>query len=446
MRPNAMKDELLHISDKIIKGLKKKGADDVIVISTKSDKLMVRFSDNKVTVSQSWNTMGAEALSIFGKRKVISSFGNLQEDALRRSIERAAKEAEFASDSAKFEPLPKGRKFEDRFTDSQVDVDAVNDQLSIAVNAALRNGAERVAGVFTATIGNTSLLSTGGAEGYSEKSVYELNIRGFNGEASGQGLSCGTKISKLVPERAGTEAGIYAKEGKTTIEWHAGKYCVILGQIICANLLEAVGDASSAFNIEAGISCLEGKLGKQALSKKLTIVDDGSDETALNSRMFDDEGVPTKKNTIVEDGVLRKYLHNTETAKRFGTKSTGNAGWINPSPWNLQVNAGNFSHEEMLDGLKDGVYMVSNWYTRFQNYGTGDFSTICRDGTFLVRNGEIKGAIKGARVSDNLLRVFNSVDVMGKERRWIHWWEVDMPTLLPAMMVSEVNLTKAQEK
>ena len=180
-------------------------------------------------------------------------------------------------------------------------------------------------------------------------------------------------------------------------------------------------------------------------SEDLTMVDDGPGDEGLGTRVFDAEGVPTKRTVLLDKGTLKTYLHNSKTARKFNTQSTGNAGWIDPSPWNLVVDGGTLSFGEALRELGNGIYMVSNWYTRFQNYSTGDFSTICRDGTFLVEKGEITGALKGVRVSDNLLRMFSSVKAMCRDRKWVRWWEVRIPTLLPAMIISDVTLTKAQE-
>ncbi|MDD1776265.1 MAG: TldD/PmbA family protein, partial [Candidatus Methanomethylicus sp.] len=237
-----------------------------------------------------------------------------------------------------------------------------------------------------------------------------------------------------------------SKEGTRLAKWSEGKHDVLFGQIIAANLLESIGHASSAFSVESGTSCLANKLGKKVTSSDVTIIDDGSNPEMINSRAFDDEGTPTKRNVIVKEGILKTYLHNSETAKRFNTVSTGNGGWIAPVPWNLEINSGKLSMDEMFATLNNGIYAVSNWYTRFQNYSTGDFSTICRDGTFLVEGGEIKGALKGVRISDNLLRTFSAVKGMGNHRKWVHWWEVRLPVLLPSMVVSDVSLTKAQER
>jgi PmbA protein len=192
------------------------------------------------------------------------------------------------------------------------------------------------------------------------------------------------------------------------------------------------------------MSSLASRLGQKVISGEISMTDDGASEDALNSRSFDDEGTPTKPNVLVDRGVLISYLHNSTTAKRFNVSSTGNAGWIRPSAWSLVVGGGDFGFDELLEELKNGVFMVSNWYTRFQNYSTGDFSTISRDGAFLVKEGEVVGAIKGVRISDNLIRLFSAVDRVGSEREWIKWWEVRTPIKMPALISRQVTLTSAQ--
>ena len=102
-------------------------------------------------------------------------------------------------------------------------------------------------------------------------------------------------------------------------------------------------------------------------------------------RVFDDEGTPTQSTKIIEGGVLTSYLHNLTTAKRFKTESTGNAGWIEPDAWNLEVGHGDSGYSEMVKEMKRGMSLTSNWYTRFTNYRTGEFSTVPRDGNISGR-------------------------------------------------------------
>jgi PmbA protein len=439
------KDGLFSLGERILREMQRRGADEVMVLPSERESMMVRFSNNKVTVVQNWTMAGVDVLSVFGNRRIISRFDDTTEEGLARSLDRVSKAVPMIPESLDLARLPQGRKFADVCNRQKIIPEKISDDVSLAINSALREGAERVSGVFTASLRRDAMVGSNGAEGYDERSSFELNVRAFEDGNSGQSLSCGTKMGELGPERAGEEAGTIVHLAKRTEKWEEGRYDVLLGPIIAANLLEDIGDSCSAFSVEAGTSCLADKIGQQVLSPLIKLEDDGAGEDGLGSRSFDDEGVPTRSNLLIDRGILKTYLHNMTTAKKYNTASTGNAGWIAPGTWNLKVGAGELSIDESLHELKNGIYMVSNWYTRYQNYGTGDFSTICRDGTFLVQNGEIKGALKGARMSDNLLRVFGALKALGKERRWVRWWEVRTPTLIPQMIVADVNLTKAQE-
>lgn len=101
-----------------------------------------------------------------------------------------------------------------------------------------------------------------------------------------------------------------------------------------------------------------------------------------------------------------------------------------PHAWNIVLEPGDYSKEELFSEVKKGIYITNVWYTRFQNYVAGDFSTIPRDGIFLVENGELK-PIRNIRVSDNLQRILESVIALGKELHHIHWWEVNTPVSTP---------------
>ena len=89
--------------------------------------------------------------------------------------------------------------------------------------------------------------------------------------------------------------------------------------------------------------------------------------------------------------------------------------------------------------------MTNTWYTRFQNYAKGDFSTIPRDGIFLVENGEIKQSLKDIRISDNALSLLNNIVGISKERQHVHWWgEADPPSLSPYVLIKNVHVTKSR--
>ncbi|MCS7097701.1 MAG: TldD/PmbA family protein [Candidatus Methanomethyliaceae archaeon] len=433
--------KLFEIGDEVLKGLMNRGMDGAIVLPMKVDRVMIRFSNNKIDVIQNWSVIAVNFLCTLKKRRLIGRIGNITEEGLKRALNMALNVK--LSHEEEFE-IPKGEKLPRKYAKEKLAINKMMDSIGIAIDSALKEGAERVAGIFDGKLISYYILSSNGAEGYDERTSYELNIRAFRGEMSGQGLGCSTSINGINAEKVGRDAGWIVREGKEFLSWNEGKYRMLIGPIIAANLLESLITSASAFYVDIGFSCLANKIGKKIVSEKLTIIDDGSLDEGPNSRQFDDEGIITMQNKIIDNGILMGYLHNSKTAFKFKTKSTGNAGWIAPHPWNILINSGDLSFEEALELVKNGIFVVSNWYTRFQNYSIGDFSTICRDGIFLIEGGEIKGALKGVRISENLLRIFNSVLGICKNRNWIKWWEVRTPVFTPAMVIEDVRITKAQ--
>ena len=99
----------------------------------------------------------------------------------------------------------------------------------------------------------------------------------------------------------------------------------------------------------------------------------------------------------------------------------------------------------MISQIKRGVYLTNIWYTRFQNYHTGDFSTIPRDGAFLIKNGEIVHPIKNIRLSENIINILKSTVALGKDVKQIRGWEVETPTTTPMALVKGLNVTRSEK-
>ncbi|MEM3654018.1 MAG: metallopeptidase TldD-related protein, partial [Candidatus Bathyarchaeia archaeon] len=303
---------------------------------------------------------------------------------------------------------------------------------------------KRVAGTLTAKSIDIFLETSGGASGKDRIKSIEIVVRAFmNDDASGQGISCSKDKKGFDPVKASLEATEIAKLALNPVNVKPNKYDVILGPCVFANLMNEVMASASAFNVDAGLSFFSEKLGSKVANEKFNLIDDPTLPDGLNSRIFDDEGIPTKRTIVIENGILKTYLHNSMSAKKFKTSTTGNAGWIVPTPWNIVVEKGEFSKEELFKTLKNGLYLTNNWYTRFHNYMNGDFSTICRDGAFEVVDGEITQSLKGVRISDNMLRLLKNIYAISKEKYWIKWWEVPIPVLAPFVLIKNVNITTA---
>lgn len=429
---------------------KKVQVDDAVALAVYVRENMVRFANNSVTVVNRIDETELMVYLVKEKRRVIATTSNLQDANIARFVKEL-----FASlrglPAEEFEPLPSkairygptSGGFDKKIENAGGRIPGLAEE---AMTASLKAGGKRSAGVVSASAVSYSILASNGTRGSDSRSGITLNIRSFSdGDASGHGLSCSSTMSEFDPGEAGRRAGEDAKKMRSAVQPEAGEYEVLFSPTVASNLVETVVNASSAFSVDAGTSYLVDKLGKKVASGSLSITDHGELSGALGGRSFDDEGMPTRSTPIIQDGVLKGYLHNLTTARKWKRPTTGNAGIVSPHPWNVEVRAGDSSFDEMVKGIKRGVVLTSNWYTRFKNYRTGEFSTVPRDGAYLVESGRMTKPLKGMRVSDELERLFSSVSSLSKDREWIQWWEVDTPTLCPWLLASGVKITRAYE-
>jgi PmbA protein len=431
-----------------MKVAKRLGVDDAVFLSATGTEQMVRFANDSLTVAK---RIEQKVFSVYlakdGKR-IVGGSTNADREGLQGFVERLHKTMTNLTKDPTYVPLPptarrfdKPGVYDKKLGEAEKEVPEFARQ---AIESATAAGAKRSAGAIEASLVSTHILTSSGTTGQDARSSILLNIRSFTDRnASGHGLSCSANLKGFDPKEAGRRAGEDAKRMLGSKPPEEGTYKVLMSPTVAANLTSLIGGFASAFSVEAGISYLTDKLGKKVASGSFNLTDHGRIDGGLAGRSFDDEGTPTQSTKIIEKGVLKSYLHNLGTAKRFKTKSTGNAGWIEPDPWNLEVGAGDASYEEMVKEMGRGIILTSNWYTRFTNYRTGEFSTVPRDGAFLVEGGKVTGPLSGLRMSDSLERMFSSVLLLSKKREWVQWWEVDDPTLCPWMLVDGVKMTRA---
>jgi len=420
--------------------------DDYSVLLYLDDQAQARFSNNSLTVVNKLLTKELVVYISKGRKRIVGSLSTMNRESVEGFIERLHASMMAGGGESQFPRLPKGPfkySYNGDFDPSVADLDLA-DMSSRAVDAALEAGAKRVAGSLTAGVSTVWIKTSTGAEASEERSRCLLNVRAFTDrDASGHGLSVATTLKEFSPEEAGKVAGENSRAARHPEEVEEGDYSVIFGPTVAANLIQHVGQATSAFNVDAGLSFFAGQLGKKVAVDGFNLVDHGQVRNGVHSRSFDDEGVPTRSNVLIEGGVLKTYIHNSATAAKHGAEPTGNAGMIEPRLWNLEVGEGTYTLDEMIEETKRGIYVTNNWYTRFQSYATGEYSTLPRDAAWLVEGGALKHPVVGLRINGAIPRQLTSIDAIGRERKWVQWWEVEVPTLMPAIRVPSVRITKA---
>lgn len=200
----------------------------------------------------------------------------------------------------------------------------------------------------------------------------------------------------------------------------AGALPVVLGAGWPGILLhEAVGHGLEGDFNRRGISIFSGKIGKKVASELCTVVDDGTLVGCRGSLSIDDEGVPSKYNILIENGVLKGYMQDKLNARLMGMISTGNgrresyAHLPMPRMTNTYMLAGQYTPEEIIASVDYGVYAP--------NFGGGQvditsgkfvFST---SEAYLIENGRITKPVKGATLIGSGIEVMQQISMVGND-------------------------------
>jgi TldD protein len=198
----------------------------------------------------------------------------------------------------------------------------------------------------------------------------------------------------------------------------SGKFRVVIHPTLCATLLhEAIGHP-----LEADLAMTGGgfgnRIGERVFPKIVTIYDDGQVPGGLGYFAYDDEGVECKHTLLIEDGVLKSFMHDRTSAAVAGVDPTGNAhAWdysVEPliRQTNIGIEAGDYSLDEMIEDVKEGLYLEGTFGG--EAHANADFTFGFQSGKW-IRRGRLAEELRGANVAGNAIEVFKTIDAVGKE-------------------------------
>ena len=179
---------------------------------------------------------------------------------------------------------------------------------------------------------------------------------------------------------------------------------------------EAIGHMVEADFVLSG-SMVSGKIGKKIASELVTLVDSGLSERAAGITLVDDEGVLGQKTVLIENGVLKSYLHNRETAAIYNVESTSSARAFEYTDEpiirmrNTYIEAGNYDDDEIIKEVKHGYLLKGA--RNGQADANGEFMFGAQE-AYRIEKGEVKDILRGVTISGNAFDVLKSVDAIGK--------------------------------
>jgi TldD protein len=227
----------------------------------------------------------------------------------------------------------------------------------------------------------------------------------------------------IAPERwraIADEAIRMANVNLESVPAPAGEMDVVLGPGWCGVLLhEAVGHGLEGDFNRKGSSAFSGKIGQRVAAPGVTVVDDGSIDNRRGSLSFDDEGTPTQRNVLIEDGILVGYIQDRLNSRLMGMSATGNgrresyAHQPMPRMTNTFMESGKDDPKEIVKSLKRGIY-ATNFGGGQVDITSGKFVFQCTE-AYLVEDGEVKAPIKGATLIGDGPTALTKISMIGND-------------------------------
>ena len=225
---------------------------------------------------------------------------------------------------------------------------------------------------------------------------------------------------KVIFETYAEEAVRQAIVNLGAIDAPAGLMPVVLGSGWPAVLLhEAVGHGLEGDFNRKGSSVFSGKIGELVTSPLCTIIDDGTISDRRGSLNIDDEGTPAQRNVLIEDGILKGYMFDKHNAHLMDTKSTGNgrresyASLPMPRMTNTFMLSGESSPKDIISSVENGIY-APNFGGGQVDITSGKFVFSASE-AYLIKNGEIGAAIKGATLIGNGIEAMQQISMVGND-------------------------------
>ena len=408
------------------------GADDGELFLETSASESLAFDDGRLKLANFDTTRGFGLRGVFGER---TGFAHSSDPSLA-ALQRAGATAAAARKGADAVMAPPPAKTNRMLYD---DVDVIGAPgfdakaaLLAEIDAYARAADSEVVQVACSLSGSRRVIGIVRADGDMRAEIrplvrlniavtVERNGRRETGSAGAGGRAAFENW--LAPERwkeLADEALRVAKVNLEAVDAPAGEWDMVLGPGWPAVLLhEAVGHGLEGDFNRKGTSAFAGRVGEQVAAKGVTIIDDGTMPERRGSLSFDDEGTPTGRTTLIEDGVLKGYMQDRQNARLMGVEPTGNGRRESyahppmPRMTNTIMESGQDDPEEILESLDDGVY-AKNFGGGQVDITSGKFVFRCTE-AYRVRKGKIEEPIKGATLIGDGPTALTKISMVGND-------------------------------
>jgi PmbA protein len=414
---------LSELAQRMVEAAKRAGADAADAVAVRGVSQGVEVRDGRVEESERSEGDDVGLRVLVGQRQAVVSTNDVSGDGIAQLAERAVAMARVAPDD-KYVGLADPSRLAHNFPDLDLldrDLPSVAElerRAHEAEAAGLKvKGVSKSGGASaSAGIGGMVLVTSAGFHGSYLRSSQGISMTAISGEGTGMerdydftsaphaaDLESPGKVGRLAGERA------VARTNPRKVE--TCQVPVVFDPRVSGSLVGHLVGAVNGASIARKTSFLKDKLGAQLFAKNIRIIDDPLRKRGLRSQSFDAEGVEVKKTAIIDGGVLTTWLLDSATARELGLVTTGHAhrgvsSSPSPGPYNLHLEAGEATPEELIGDIKQGFY-ITDLIGSGVNGVTGDYSRGASG--FWIENGKMTYPVSEVTIAGHLLEIFKSM-------------------------------------
>jgi PmbA protein len=309
-------------------------------------------------------------------------------------------------------------------TERKIDLAKELEQLTLAADKRVRVDDSNYADAFgEAAVATTTGIRQWGRENGCYVSVSTLADDGDETQ-SGFGFSVGRSPQSFDLPRAAREAADRATRLLGATKPPSRRTTVVLDPFVTAQLLGIIASTLNGEAVVKGRSLFKDRLGEEVAPAFVSLVDDPTNPLAYTATDVDGEGLAARRNMLIDGGVLQMFVHNSYSARRASTVSTGNAvrGGFSGTPGvgalALHLQPGTRSQEELIADVDDGLLIQSvQGIHSGVNPISGDFSTGAAG--LLIRNGQVAEPVREFTIASTLQRMLLDIGEVGGDVDWL---------------------------
>ena len=429
----------------IEKALSYSKAQETDIYLSAQDLGLSRFAGGAIHQNVAHSNIMLNVRSVSGKRLGRATTNDLSDAGLRKAVDAAHQNALLMPEDPELLGLPQPSE---PVTVESLDEATANcspETRAAIVRGVCLQGKEHglnVSGACRTGVQETAVVSSLGTRAYHAGTFAGLIINTMSDTSAGWAKGGSWRLSDMDTEALGREAVSKAVDGREPVAIEPDRYPVVLDTYAVDDILEALSLCGmGAQAVQEGRSWMNDVIGAQAMSPSVTIWDDGSAPQGWPVP-FDAEGVPRRRVDIITDGVVNAPVHNSYTAGKEGTVSTGHQAYFTGGPIasNLFMQPGDASLHDLIASTERGLYITRFFYTRLAHSKGCVVTGMTRDGTFMIENGQITHPVKDLRFTQPYVEALANVEHIGSETKLV-LNEVGFATRVPALKLSSFNFT-----